>query len=362
MNSLLEQTKKAIQTISGFSYSGPSMLTDEEKAFYYLLGSKLLTLEGVVVDAGCWLGSSSFYIGKGIECNSRFSGDQIIYTCDIFRWDKNHDLQIKNHSVLLANNDDFQFLTIKYLESLKLKVITKKIDYSISAKTIIYHTGEPIEALMVDAGKTPELLFNILEGYLPYCIENKTIIFFQEYRDYWCWFIPPIVNFLENIMEPVIHLKNGGSGFCFRNKEQAMKLLQAAREMFMESTQLEKYYDKAIVRVGKAHKEAYFQMKANRIALSLHNKKVTEAYYGSENRIEQINTEYEKVLLAYIKQLDSVWPTSLIDSSLQNAYRRVRHAANGKKDLTLNFKSIHFFKRRIFNPIYAKIILKRLLK
>jgi hypothetical protein len=362
MLNINQDAKEVMNVGARIAYPGPSMLSGDEKGFYYFLGSTLLTLDGVVVDAGCWLGSSSYYLGKGIERNSKFTGEQTIYASDIFRWDKNHDLQIKGHSFSLHENDDFQFLTKKFLDSLKLKIITRKIDYSVSPKAANYHTGEPIEALMVDAGKTPELLFNVLEGYLPHCIENKTIIFFQDYRDYWCWFIPPIVSFLENIMEPVIHLKNGGSGFRFRNKEHAMKLLQAAREMFQESTQLEKYYDKAIVQVGKDNIEAYFQMKANRIAPLLHIQKVTEVYYGSENRVERINNDCEKVLLNYIKELDSIWPISLVDSALHNAYRRIKHAATGDKNLTLNFKSLHYYKRRIFNPIYAKIILKRLLR
>jgi hypothetical protein len=218
MLDLNHEVRKVMNTGAKITYPGPSMLSGDEKGFYYFVGSTLLTLEGVVVDAGSWLGSSSYYLGKGIERNSKFTGEQTIYACDIFRWDKNHDMQIKGHSVSLHENDDFQFLTKKFLDSLTLKVETKRIDYSVSPKTAVYHTGEPIEALMVDAGKTPELLFNILEGYLPYCIEDKTLIFFQDYRDYWCWFIPPVVSFLERIMEPVIYLERGGAGFLFRNK------------------------------------------------------------------------------------------------------------------------------------------------
>lgn len=360
MDSLLEKTKNTIKIVKDISYPGPSMLSTEEKAFYFLLGSEILTLEGVIVDAGCWLGSSSFYLGKGVEQNARFKSEQIIYACDIFQWDKNHDLQLKKHSISLQVNDDFQFLTKRFLETLKIKVYTRKIDYSVSPTTMSYHTGEPIEALMIDAGKSPELLFNILEGYLPYCIEDKSIIFFQDYRDYWCWFIPPIVSFLDEIMEPVIHLNYGGSGFRFRNKAKAMSLLKAAKQMFKENILLEEYYNRAIKEVGNNHREVFFQMSANKVALFLHLHKVTEVYYGPEGR-EKIETEDEAKLTSFFKALDQTWPSGVLDTSLQNAYRRIRHAITGTKDLSLTYKSPHYYKRRIVNPIYAKIALKKAL-
>ena len=362
MNSILSQTKDTIRTINNTPYPGPSMLSSEEKAFYYLLGSTLLTLEGAVVDAGCWLGSSSFYLGKGIEQNKKFNGSQVIYAYDIFRWDKNHDQQIKKHLVSIKENDDFHFLTDKFLETLKLRVVTRQIDYSISPSKIQYHSGEPIEALIVDAGKTPKLLFNILEGYLPYCIEDKAVIFFQDYRDYFCWFIPPVVSFLNDILEPMIYLDNGGAGFRFRNKQEAKKLLDDAREMFKDGTALEKYYDKAIAKVGEKYQETFYQIKANKVAVFLHLQRVTEAYYGHEQGVEKIDAKFEPALLAYVKDLDSSWPVRVIDTPLQNAYRRVRHAVTGKKDLTLNFKPYYYYKRRILNPIYLKIFLKRLFR
>lgn len=350
-----------IKLVSNFSYAGPSMLSGEEKAFYYFLGSKCLTLDGVVVDAGCWLGSSSYYLGKGIEANLRYNGSQTIYACDIYRWDKTHDLQIKNHPIALNENDDFQFLTKKFLESVNLNVQTKKIDYSISPQSVSYHGGEPIEALMIDAGKTPDLLFNILRGYLPHCIENKTIIFFQDYRDYWCWFIPPIVQFMEETMEPVIFLQSGGAGFRFRNKSKALQLIDEAEKMFEEGTSISKYYEQVIIRIGSSNLSASYQVKANKVGLFLHLLKATEVYFGHENPVNKIDSQNENELMKYLRELDHAWPAAVLDGSLQNAYRRIRHAVTGKKDLSLVFKSPYYYKRRILNPLYTKVKIKRLL-
>ena len=363
MESLYQQTQNMVSKASQLSYSGPSMLTADEKAFYYFLGSTVLNFDGVIVDAGCWLGSSSFYLGMGIQQSSKFTGAEIIYACDIFRWDKNHDQQIKKHSISLKENDDFQFLTNKFLESLKVKVITKKVDYSISPTETQYHTGEPIEALMVDAGKTPELFFNILEGYLPYCIEDKSFIFFQDYRDYFCWFIPPVVSFLDDILEPVVYLKNGGAGFRFRNKRRVLERLKEAKVMFMNDALLEKYYDKATDQIGSKHPEVFYQLNANKVALFLHQNHVTEAYFKSSENMHSVSIKNENVeLFKYLKRIDSSWPVRIHDSSVQNAYRRILHGVTGKKDLKLTYISIHSIKRRVLNPIYTKIFLKKLLR
>ncbi|MGB4776331.1 MAG: hypothetical protein WBP45_14240, partial [Daejeonella sp.] len=284
-----------------------------------------------------------------------------IYACDIYKWDKTHNLQIKRHAIELNESDDFQFLTSKFLETLKLKVETKKIDYSISPQISNYHTGEPIEVLLIDAGKTPELLFNILEGYLPFCIENRTIIFFQDYRDYWCWFIPPVVEFLNEVLEPVIYLGSGGAGFKLRNKESVRKLLPQVRTMFNSGDDLLKYYKMSVERIGTSNIKASYQLKANMAGVLLHFLKVTEVYYGTDERDTRISVEDGNELMQYFKELDASWPIVVLDGPLQNAYRRIRHALTGTKDLSLKYKSVYYYKRRVLNPIYSKVALKKIL-
>lgn len=364
MDVLYRRVKATLPRLKGLEYAGPSMLTAEEKAFYFLLGSELLPLDGVVVDAGCWLGSSSFYIGKGVETSKRIGKDFAVYSCDLFRWDKTHSLQVQGRPIILHAGDDFQFLTERFLNSLSVRVVVKKVDYSLSPADHMYHPGcEPIEALLVDAGKTPELLINILAGYLPHCVDQKSYVFFQDYRDYFCWFIPPIVNFLGEALEPVLYLKKGGAGFLVRDKATALRRLEGVRDMLTDSKQLIANFDQALQMIGRENYCTYNQVRANKIGLFLHLGRVTEAYVGpKETMAERIDSDTERELLEYIAVIDREWPTGEWDSAVQNIYRRVRHAVTGVKDLELSYKSIYSFKRRLLNPMYLKAFLKRLLQ
>ncbi len=364
MKDLETKVRLALPKAAGIDYAGPSMLTNEEKAFYFLLGSTLLSLDGVVVDAGCWLGSSAFYLARGVEENNRLTDRFIIHACDIFRWDKNHNLQGRKKGISLQENEDFQFLTKRFLKPVKVRIETKKIDYSVPPNVVPYHKdGTPIEALLVDAGKTPELLINILIGYIPYCIDGKTIIFFQDFRDYFCWFIPPIVSFLGDAIEPVIYLKNGGAAFVVRRRKAIEEKLEQARVMIGDASNLEKYYDKALKEIGAANTWAYHTVEANKVAMFLHLSKTTEVYFGpSEEIVQRVDLDCEESLMRHLDAVDATWPIGIPDRPVQNAFRRIRHAVTGKKDLKLNYRSSHYYKRRFLNLVYLKIFLKRLFR
>jgi len=51
-------------------YAGPSMLSYQEMIFYAWIGEHYCKGEGCIVDAGCWLGSSSYYIAQGVKRSS----------------------------------------------------------------------------------------------------------------------------------------------------------------------------------------------------------------------------------------------------------------------------------------------------
>lgn len=337
-------------------FPGPSMLSREEAVFYHFLGRHFYTGEGSVVDAGCWLGSSSFYIAKGIEQGNLMGNRGKILSFDLFLWENSHHLTKESKKLNLQDGDNFRELTKGYLSSIKVQHEVNQIDYSIQPDLLSYYSEDkPVEVLLIDAGKSPDLLLNILEGYLPFAIEDRTLVFFQDYRDYFCWFTPAIVEMLRDVLRPAKFLSAGGAAFIVKDINRVSYCIAQAREAFKSNeAEVFRSYDQATNAMKQANPHAFFQMKANRVALSLHFCGVTEAYFGpaSQRRISIDDTETSKGLLRYIRQLDREWSFKVIDTPLENAYRRVIHGINGHKDLTIPWRSISYYRRRVMNPSY----------
>lgn len=358
--------KKARKELGGILFPGPSMLSKEEAVFYFFIGKHIFTSSGNIVDAGCWLGSSTYYLAKGLEESGSYSASNKIISCDLFKWDDLYNNLIEPNTLEVAAGNNFMHLTESYLDKVKIPHKIYAIDYSISPKEFKYYTyKDPIEILLVDAGKTPDLLFNILEGYLPHAVENKTLVFFQDYRDYFCWFTPVVVQMLSEVLEPRLYLDTGGACFVVKNTQNIKQVIEAARYNFMnDAKSVEAHYDSELNAVKKLNLNAYYQLLANRVGMILHFNKVTEVYFGpSELKVEKIeNGEVKKDLYDFINRMDNEWPVMIKDWSLQNAFRRVSHACTGHKDLVISFETFNYFKRRLFNPKYLKVKLVRGMK
>jgi len=262
----------------------------------------------------------------------------------------------------ISDSDDFSFVTRRFLEGTYSNYIIEKRDYSISPKNNPYlNPKQKIEVLLIDAGKTPKLLKNILLGYLPQCIPGKSVIFFQDYFDYFCWFTPAIVEKLDKYLKPANVLKHGGAAFYYE-KGIDYNELEILLDQIKDPEELDFYYKQAINKLKMYNIGRAYTLEANYIGLLLHKEKVTEAYVGDEPAEDKIS-DPKKVnfLLEYFNKLDRSWPLFINDSYLNNAWVRINHAIVGKKNLNLKPKTFFWYLRRIpslivriSNKIYYK--------
>ena len=140
----------------------PSLLSFRDALFYQWLGKKYYTGQGEVLDVGCWLGSSTLHLYKGLSQNPHFNNRKI-FAFDWFKWDDNYN-QFLNLDTHLSSGDDFMDLTGEFLGGNKEHIELIKIDYSRPPCNAYWPLKRPIEIFIVDAAKSPALLINILKG------------------------------------------------------------------------------------------------------------------------------------------------------------------------------------------------------
>jgi hypothetical protein len=170
----------------------PSMTTLLEKKTLYRLAQRFYTGEGIIVDAGLFLGASTNAFGYGIKNNleamaklkkNRF---RPIHSYEFARWNSNgFDKYLENPLVINAL-DGLTFRDGEDYSQLLYKLL------SVHSDLVEFHIGDLIEKAHVPQGKSVEIAFyDCLKNYerdwaafksfAPAFVPDKTIIVQQDY-------------------------------------------------------------------------------------------------------------------------------------------------------------------------------------
>lgn len=166
----------------------PGMLTKSEKQYYtYLM--PFYSGKGEVVEIGCWLGQSTWFLFNALEKNPNF-GDKKLHVFDDFTWRASAmDKWLKGLD-LQAPEDRGSFLPL-FEEQMKdfadrLEVKQRKIsDYrgNEHLETISW-SGEPIEIIVIDCGRLLEVNDAWWKVFEPSFIPDTTLIVMQDWQNY----------------------------------------------------------------------------------------------------------------------------------------------------------------------------------
>jgi predicted O-methyltransferase YrrM len=212
MTHLLRPFNRLIGTIPKSALSVPSMMSVAERRFLYGLASKYYRGEGVIVDAGIFLGASTRAFGEGLRDNHDvkttrwprpiISFERGIVTPTMPAFFKRNSLDID-----LKPGDSFAEVVRSNVEPVVDIVDLRVGDIQQTGKV-----DQPIEILFLDVLKLPEINKFCVENYYPRLIPGRSIVLQQ---DYFYDLLPYIKTYQEYFAEYFAYVGEIGSTAVF---------------------------------------------------------------------------------------------------------------------------------------------------
>ena len=174
------------------------MTTPNEQAYFEWYTRRIYTGRGAIVDLGCWLGSTTIPLAKGIRRSRRTSG-RVIHAYDQFIWETWMAQTAPGGALDPQPNEgeSFQAAFERRIAPWEDLVATHAADLC----TEIWDGG-PIEFLLVDAMKSWELSDAIVRSFYPHVITGGFILH-QDFSHYYTPWIHLVTHRLRDYVRPV---------------------------------------------------------------------------------------------------------------------------------------------------------------
>lgn len=173
------------------------MTSKTEQDYFAEYGEKIYSGEGEIVDLGCWLGSTTIPLVKGLLKNPAFAeSNRKVYAYDLFVWFDWMNSSAVGTSLAGKYREGDNF--VKEFKQ-RTKEFAQYIEICEGDLKQIGWTGENIEFLLIDAMKNWDLANAIVSDFYPSLVPNESIILHQDYAHFFTPWIHLLQwNFLEN--------------------------------------------------------------------------------------------------------------------------------------------------------------------
>jgi hypothetical protein len=162
----------------------PSMITEEEKA-YYLYVTSFFSGKGEVVEVGPWLGSSTFHIVSGLVRNPAFSG-KVLHVFDDFVWRSSWMDRHFPHENPPSNYSCFQPLFERYVRRIKshLRIARRRLIIQDGNEKVAAFAwkGQSIEMCFIDCGRNLVINDAWYDVLSPSFIPDTTLIMMEDWQ------------------------------------------------------------------------------------------------------------------------------------------------------------------------------------
>ena len=150
----------------------------EERAYLHQHVRDSYTGAGEIVELGCWLGSLTSALALGLEeCASPGARFRVVHAYDRFVWTEwMGTLPAELNPDGLRPGDAFRAAFEERIAPWRSRVAIHEGDL-----LEVGWTGGPIELLVVDAMKSPELTCAIVRDFYPHLIPNRSYLFHQDF-------------------------------------------------------------------------------------------------------------------------------------------------------------------------------------
>jgi hypothetical protein len=185
------------------------MTSSNEQAYFQWLAEHVYKQNGAIVELGCWLGSISIPIVKGLRSNKRTDNPKL-HVYDLFQWEHNMEDTVSIYRPDLKgtyhDGDDFEPLYHQMVADYHDALIVKKSDLG-SEKWV----GGAIEILVVDAMKYESLLDNIQQQFFPSLIAGKSFVIHQDFLHFYETWIHIAMYRLRHYFDWIYQVPDAGS-------------------------------------------------------------------------------------------------------------------------------------------------------
>ncbi len=163
----------------------PSMTTDAEKALLYWLARDYYAGEGIIVDAGIFLGASTNAFATGLSENkrARWTRSKPICSYDIAVWVASMDrylgfsnVQAALQGAVIQSGDSFEPVLRKLLRR-HMDVV----DLHIGDIVALAQTNHPVEIAFYDCLKTNDRDIAVFRAFAPHYIPGRTVVLQQDF-------------------------------------------------------------------------------------------------------------------------------------------------------------------------------------
>jgi len=193
------------------------MTSLDEQAFFEEYARSIYTGAGEIVDLGCWLGSTTIPLARGLSANpSAQASRKKIHAFDIFRWEAWMDDWVRGTNLEARYKPAESFL-----DEFKKRIAPWADQIQVYAGDLCRTgwNGGDIEFLLIDTMKSWELANTIVSTFYPQLIPKKSYILHQDFAHYYTSWIHLIQYRLRNYFRFVYAVPNSGS-FVFEYVRQ----------------------------------------------------------------------------------------------------------------------------------------------
>lgn len=219
---VIEPYQKFIGVDPNFFLLG--MTNMKERSFWEFYGEKLYTGEGEIIDLGCWFGSTTTPLLRGLLKNKKFKkSKRKVYAYDLFIWEDWMAEFTKNTKFENKYKQGDNFIEA-FREATRL--FGKHIEVRAGDITKTFWGKKPIEFLLIDAMKSWELANSIQQNFYSSLIPGKSIIVHQDYSHYYTYWIHLLQFRFREYFELVEDIEQSGSTVFRLQKTIPNSLLQ----------------------------------------------------------------------------------------------------------------------------------------
>jgi glycosyltransferase involved in cell wall biosynthesis len=191
LNQRLEYMKQAFiqKAVSNEQLSSPEsysrllgMTSNQEQVFLQDYGENIYSGQGEIIDLGCWLGSATISLAKGLEKNRRVALKyKRIHAYDLFTWHPYMEQTVKGTSLegKYEQGDSF-------LDEFTRRISPWSPSIAVYSGDVIEigWNGGAIEYLFVDAMKSWELTKSIFLNFYPHLMPMTSLVHYNDFAHY----------------------------------------------------------------------------------------------------------------------------------------------------------------------------------
>lgn len=164
--------------------SWPSMMTKDEISLIYRLAAAYWSGQGLIVDAGIFLGASTQAFAEGVECGGRATDAFVpVRSYDLAVWVASMDGYLDRPDVTDAIGCNSLSDGASYADALSrlLEPFANKVELTIGNIIETARTELPVEIAFYDCLKAAERDLAVFNAFAPHYIPGRTVILQQDY-------------------------------------------------------------------------------------------------------------------------------------------------------------------------------------